>query len=176
MAGCAASRHIPSNIIATNDPKDPWPKLTEKTGLQLPDDIAILILMYEGSVLAAYQRDFTGTLYSEVYKSFFGSSYGIRKIQQTSSDLLPYYCAFVTHVISLKNPRCRFTRDGCYRPVRRVRKCRKHMREWKIITDRYDMTKQLNIYVALTTSPLAEYFKCERRRFRIRDIGRGMLY
>ena len=177
MAGCTASKPNLSNKNAEEDPKDPWPKLTEISGLQLPDEIAIVILMFEGSVLVAYQRDFIGTLYSEVYKTFFGSSYGIRRIQNTTPDnLLPYYCAFVTHVISLKSPRCRFSRHGRYQPVRRIRKSRKNMRIWLPITQRYDLTRLLNKYVALTTSPLAEYFKCERRRFKIRDIGRGMIY
>ena len=177
MAGCSASKENTTSKNPEEDLKDPWPKLTEKSGLQLPDEIAILILMFDGGVLAAYQRDFVGTLYSEVYRTFFGARYGIRRIQETTpDDLLPYYCAFVSHVISLKEPKCRFSRHGRYQPVRRIRKSRKWMKHWKPITDRYNLIKSLNKYVALTTSPLSEYFKCERRRYRIRDIGQGMIY
>ena len=173
MAGCVVSMMSPSNIPDPEEILEEWPKLTKASGLQLPDDIAIVILMFEGSVLAAYQRDYIGTLYSDVFRTFFGT----RAIQESTPDkLLPYYCAFVTHVIASKKPQFRYSMFGRRQPTQRARKCRIHMKKWKTITNRYDMTNVLNQQVAITSAPLADYFACARRRFAIRDIGRGMIY
>ena len=86
----------------------------------LPKELVIEILLFEGRIMRAYLRDYIGEVYSKVYKQYFGHRHSLKFITGgfSSRDLLsalPFYAAWST-VIRTRQPK----------NIRR-RKCKKHM-------------------------------------------------
>ena len=176
--GCAITGPLyRSSILKKEGPdfildRTPWPK-----GVQLPDELSVLILVYEGSCIRAWQRDRIGRIYSNVYQEFFGKHNGTRALQETTpSKLLPYYCAFVTFILSRKFKYCRFNKYGRCHPTQRSHRSRKFFKPWIPLARRYKMAPTIAKLACKCEAPLVNYFECARRRFQTRDIGLGMLY
>jgi hypothetical protein len=178
--GCSLTAPLyRSSIIGKEGPqfildKTPWP-----TGVQLPPEMCVLILVYEGSCIRAWQRDRIGRIYSNVYQEFFGKQNGTQTLQErTPPQLLPYYCAFVTFILSRKFKYCRFNKFGKCHATQRAHKSRKYFRPWVALVKQYKMAPVIAKMACKCEAPLINYFECARqaRRFQTRDLGRGMLY
>ena len=150
--------------------------LDKPTGVQLPDDLVRLILVFEGGCVRAWQRDRIGRIYSNVYREFFGPANGTQRLQGTNDKLLGYYCAFVTYILSRPEKQCKFSRYGRFYKTTRVHKSRKHFRPWAGLVKKYNLERDIVRLANVTEAPLLSYFQASQRGFGIRDIGRGMLF
>ena len=138
-----------------------WPR-----DVQLPDDIIRLILVFQGGCVVAWQRDRIGSIYSKVYREFFGQRNGTRHLQtNTCERLLPYYCAFVTYLLSKDRRECRFSRYGRFHKTQRVYKSRKYFRPWSKLVKQYKLEGAIARLACKTEAPLIHYYECARRRF-----------
>lgn len=86
------------------------------TPAQIPIEILCLILAYEGGIVAAYRRDFIGTVYIDVYRKAFGWRAAAYRFSQYED----YFMEMAIQIHASK-----------YAHKLKTRKCRKHMSPWK---------------------------------------------
>ena len=90
----------------------------------LPDDIIVLIALFEGRIVRSYLKQYISQIYSCVFQQYFGRHNNLKHIcgppglQHDSMRALPFYCAWAT-AIKTKNP-----------TLVKSRKSRKHMRPY----------------------------------------------
>lgn len=95
---------------------------------KLPDDIIILIAVFEGRVVRAHMKQYISQMYSSVFQQYFGRHHNLKFIcgptgpEHDHMRALPFYCAWTT-IIKSKYPH--FVKK---------RKSRKHMRPYNGLT------------------------------------------
>ena len=160
-----------SNTAFSPIDTEPWP-----VGVKLCPDLVRLILVYEGSVVRAWQRDRIGMIYSKVYREFFGPRTGTQSLQNTTSEkLLPYYTAFATYILAKRPKVCRYSRYGRFHRIERQNKSRKFFRPWRGLAKKYKLHKAINQLAHKTEAPLIQYFDYASRRFQVRDVSRQLV-
>ena len=90
----------------------------------LPDDVIVLIAVFEGRIVRSYLKHHISQLYSCVFQQYFGRHHNLKFIcgppglQHDSMRALPFYCAWAS-IIKTKYP-----------TLVKIRKSRKHMRPY----------------------------------------------
>ena len=109
------------NVTKLNIPQK---KMFEFLREILPDDVIILIAVFEGRIVRSYLKQHISQIYSCVFQQYFGRHHNLKFIcgppglQHDRMRALPFYCAWTT-IIKAKYP-----------TLVKIRKSRKHMRPY----------------------------------------------
>ena len=142
-----------------------------------PAEIVCEIVLFEGSVLDAYLRDYICELYTDVYKRFFGRRYSLKYICSDHAGFLPFFAAWASWMrkraaapLSAIAPICKQRKSNRYmEPFQNLVPLTRLVKERQKLEDRlssYFPTETAMSYVAyktMRTAPMTLwYFRLSR--------------